>query len=177
MEIPKKIIENIEYDNEYRKVVIKKFQIKNWKNHDLIITWQKWINISTMVIPITEDWKIIYEKEFRYWIEDFVYNFPVWSLEENLWEIENVKKELKEETWYSSNEIEYLWETIVWYYDDWIVKYYIARNCKKWKQNLEDGEYIEIIEESIEDFKKTIKSWKINCPLTLSCWLLWKDKI
>lgn len=177
MELPKKISEEVVYNNKYRKVIKKKFQIKNWNIHDFMITWQSWTKIWTMVMPITKDWTIIYEKEYRYWTEEIIYNFPIWVLEEHLEEVENVKKELQEETWYNSNEIEYLWKTIAWNYDDWTIKYYIARNCEAWTQDLEDSEYIEVIEESIEEFEKSVKSWKINCPLTLSCWALWKDRI
>ena len=174
MEKPKKIHEQIVFDNKYRKIIKKTFQIKNWKTHDFFIAWSSWTNISTMVMPITKESKIIYGKEFRYGPQSFVNNFPFWILEENLEEIENVKKELKEETWYTSNNIEYLWESIMWGYETWIVKYYIAKDCIPWEQKLEDSEYIETKLSTKKEFEKMIRRWEINCPFTLSCWVLWK---
>ena len=70
--------------------------------------------------------------------------FPVWILEPNLTKIENIKKELSEETWYKSNEIEHIWETIVWNYDNTKIVLYKANNCELWKQELEDWEVIEV---------------------------------
>lgn len=105
-----------------------------------------------------------------------MYWFPVWVQEKNLTEIENVKKELLEESWHISNEIEYLWSTIASNYEDTILKYYIAKNCVFHKQNLEEWEYIEVLKVSLEEFEKMIIDWKINCPTTLSCFTLAKFK-
>ena len=139
------------------------------------IPWGK--KTWTMVLALDKKWDIIYIKEFRYWVEDYITWFPIWILEENLSEEENIKKELKEETWYETSKIEYLWETIWANFDNTLIKYYLAKDCKKWKQELEWSEYIEVFTTTKKKFKKMIKDWKIKCPLAISCFNLWKNKI
>ena len=75
-------------------------------------------------------------------------------------EIENCKRELKEETWYFSEEIEFLWESIIENYFEWKVLYYIAKNCKKiTNQNLDEWwEIINIKEMEWNEFLNFIAS-------------------
>lgn len=175
---PKKIKEEIVYESPYRKIIKKDYLVKNNKTKSYIIAshWDK-KRTWTMVLPITKSWDIIYISEFRYWREEYTLSFPAWILEENLWEVENVKKELIEETWYKTKDIEFIWETIVEYYNDTTMKYFIARDCKSWKQDLENWEYIEVKKTTKKEFEKLIKKWKIKCPMTISCWFFAKDKI
>jgi ADP-ribose pyrophosphatase len=51
-----------------------------------------------MVFPITRDNEVIYIKEYRFGIEDYLYSFPVGKQELDLDIEENAKKELEEET-------------------------------------------------------------------------------
>lgn len=178
MQKPKKIWEKIVFDSPFRKVIQKDFIVKDWTTHNYMVTSQ-WDSKRawTMALTITNKWEIIYWKEFRYWTEEFIAQFPVWILEEDLSEVENIKKELKEEVWYDSDNIEYIWDTTVWNYDDTIIKHYIARDCYSiWWNTPEVWEYIEVCKTSIEDFEEMIRSWKVKCPLTLSCWSLAKSK-
>lgn len=173
---PEKINEEIIFSSKYRSILWKRFKLKDWEVHKYIITSQPENKFATMVLAFTKGNKIILCREFRYWVEDFIYTFPIWMLEKNLSEIENVKKELKEESWYFTNEIQYLWETIAANYDDTLIKYYFAKNCIEWIQDLEIWEYIEVFNFSLEDFENMIRDWKILCPLTLSCFTLAKTK-
>lgn len=174
MEKPIKISEEILYETPYRNLIWKNFKIKNWEVHQFVVIDQIETKYGTMVLPITKNGEIIICKEFRYWIERSIYNFPIWILEKNLTEIENIKKELKEESWYISDDISYLWETMVWNYDTTIIKHYIAKNCMYWEQELENWEYIKTEKISIKKFEKMIKNWEILCPLTISCYTIAK---
>lgn len=176
-EKPEKIWEEIVFDNKYKKIIKKDYKIRNWEIHNFFVTTQYWTKIATMIFPLTKKWEIVYNKEFRYWVEDFIIWFPIWILEENLSTEENVKKELKEETWYKTSKIEYLWETIWWNFNDLIIKYYLAKDCESWEKSLEDSEYIETFIASKKEFKKMIETWEIKCPLSLACWSLGKNKI
>jgi hypothetical protein len=162
---PKKISEELLFSSPYRNLVWKNFQIKNWEIHKYVVIEQIPTKFSTMVLPITKEKEIILCREFKYWIEKFVYLFPVWILEKDLTEIENVLKELKEESWYISDNITYLWETMIWNYDTTTIRYYIAKDCIFWKQELEIWEYIKVSKIKIEDFEKMIAKWEILCPL------------
>ena len=178
MKKPKKIYEKIVAQNPYLKVSEKKFEDENGKISSFLITWHnKEKTIWTFVLPITQNWEILYLKEYRYWPEDFVINFPVWMLDDWVDEIENCKKELKEETWYFSDEIEFLWESIIENYFEGKIRYYIAKNCKKIaNQDLEVWENICVFKTSISEFEKMILDWKVLSSKTVYCFFLAKLK-
>ena len=98
-------------------------------------------------------------------------------LDDGISEIENCKKELLEETWYISDEIELLTESIIENYFEWTLRYFVAKNCKKLKsQELEAWENIEIFSSSLEDFQKLILDWKVLSSKTAFCFFLAKAK-
>lgn len=127
-------------------------------------------------MPINFKWEIIYIKEFRFWIEDYIYSFPMWAVIS--WDTleDTVKKELEEETWYETQDIFHIWETIVANYDENIVDYFFVKCWNLLNQHLEQGEYIKVFSCSLSEFEEKIKNWIINCPLTLSCYTLAKLK-
>ena len=174
MYIPKKISETEIYSNPWRKILEKTIKTKTWSEQSFPISSHIWPKFATMIFPITNTWKVIYNKEWRPWIEDYVYNFPIGIQEGNLSFQENAEKELQEEVWCSTDNIVYLWESIVANFDDTIVKYFVALDCEVWENNLEDWEHIEVQECSLKEFETEISSGKINCPLTLSCYTLAK---
>ncbi len=163
-------------DNWYRKIISKDFDIWNWIIYSFLVSkhsnWLEW----TIIFPITKDKKVIYIKEFRVGIENYIYSFPMWALEQGLSYEENAKKELKEETWYFWWEIYEIWNTIVANYDETKIKYFFADNLEFDSQETETWEDIEVFTCSIEKFEEKIKSWVINCPLTITCFTLAKIK-
>lgn len=173
---PEKISEEILISNNYKKIIWKNFKLKDWSFANFYIYSHKNVKVATMVLPLTKNNKLVLCNEFRYWVEKYIYDFPVWALENNISEIENVLKELKEESWYISDNLEYIWESIVSAYEDTYVKYYIAKNCEPWNQNLENWEYIDVFEFTINEFENMIFNWEILSPLTLSCFTLARIK-
>lgn len=178
MKIPQKISEQIVVQNPYLKVSEKKFSDKDGKISTFLITsHNKEKTDATFILPLTKDNKIIYLKEYRYWPEKVVINFPVWMLEDGVSHIESAKKELLEETGYFSDNIEFLWETIIENYFEWKISYFIAKNCEKiGSQDLENGEKIEVFETSIENFEKMILGGEVESSKTAFCFFLAKWK-
>ena len=178
MYIPKKISEEIVLKNRHRKIIKKEFLEKNWEiSSYLIYAHDTEITIWTFILPLTKDGQIIYIKEYRAWPEKVVISFPVGALDDNITEIENCKKELEEETWYTSENIIYLWDSIIENYYEWEAKYYVALNCElKWKQELDVGENIDVYKTSVSDFYKMVLSWEVKSSKTAYCFLLAKEK-
>lgn len=178
MKYLKKISEDIVADNWYRKIIHKIFDMGNGQKSDFLISSHYWKQEATIVLPVCSNGDIIYLKEFRYWPERIVISFPMGWVEENETIEENAKKELLEETWYFSDDIEYIGETIVANYERGISKYFIARNCKKTSnQKLNAEEQIEVFRTSVNNFEKMIKRWEVNCPLSISLFYFAKEKI
>lgn len=127
------------------------------------ISWIVW------VLPVSEDWKIILIKQFRIPQKDFILETPAW-LCDKAWEskVEAIKRELREETWYDSDDLVYAYTAAssAWLTSEKI-DCYIALNCKKITEILElDGseciEVIEVPEEQIDEYLATeIASWTI----------------
>ncbi|MDO4874320.1 MAG: NUDIX hydrolase [Candidatus Gracilibacteria bacterium] len=178
MKEPKKIYEKVVVQNPYLKVSEKRYEDENGNISSFLITGHnREKTIGTFVLPITQDGEILYLKEYRYGPEDFVINFPVGMLDDGVDEIENCKRELKEETGYFSEEIEFLGESIIENYFEGKVLYYIAKNCKKISnQDLEIGENIGVFKTSISEFEKMISDGKVLSSKTAYCFLLAKLK-
>jgi len=176
MKKPNKISEEILIKNWYIKIIKKIFSNEKWiLSNFLISSHDKKTSIWTMILPITLDNKIILLEEYRYWPEEFVFNFPVWMLEDWISEIDNSINELEEETWYSCNKLSYLWESIVENYFEWKVKYYIAKDCyKKQTQHLDKWENINIHLFTKNEFENLIKNWVIKDSKTVYCYTIAK---
>ena len=174
MYIPKKVSEKIIASNPYLKITEKKFFEESWKQSNFLITsHNKQKSIWTFVLPITDKNEIIYLKEYRYWPEKVIINFPVGILEDWISEIENCKRELQEETGYNSDNVTYLWKSIIENYFEWEIKYYIAKNCKRLsKQKLDNWENIKVFKTSIENFEKMILWWEVESSKTAYCFFL-----
>ena len=177
MKIYKKLSEKVVLDNWFRKIISKDFDDWNWIIDSYLISSHIWTNYWAMIFPITRDNEVIYIKEYRFGIEDYLYSFPVGKQELDLDIEENAKKELEEETWYIWWKMVYLWETIVANYDQNLVKYFLANDVYLWsKQKLDSWESIEVFKCTKEEFEEKIKSGLINCPLTITCYTLAKLK-
>lgn len=164
--------------NEHVKIIQKDFKEGSWNISSFLIYWHnKEKTIWTFILPLLEDGSLLYIKEFRAWPEKIIISFPVWALEDWLTEIENSRKELEEETWYTSNNIFYLWSSIIENNFEWEAKFYIAKNCYKIsEQNLENWENIDVHRASIDSFYKMILEWKVCSSKTAYCFLLAKEK-
>ena len=178
MQIPKKMSETIIAKNKYLQVKEKIFlEVWGTKSNFLSLGSVKEIQKWIYVLPILSTWDVLYIKEYRTWPEKVVIGFPVWFYEEDLTEVENAVKELQEETWYFSDEIEYIWKSIVENYIEWEMKYYIAKNCYKvGDQALEVWENIEVHISSIEDFETMILNWEVESSKAAYIFLLARRK-
>lgn len=176
MQIPKKIAEREVLSNLYRNILEKDFREKDGNIYTYHVVKVNGTKQATMILPLTESWDIVLQKEYRVGTEEVVYQFAIGILEKGLSEEKNCKKELKEETGYSSKNFTKLWKSIVEYYYDGHINYYIAQNCTKGTQNLEVGENIEVMIVSKEKFISMIKNGTINCPFTLACYTLAQTK-
>jgi len=174
--IQEKISEKEIYNNTHKKILLRTFRTKDWTEKEIPIYSNAESVYWTMVLVLDEEKNIYYWKEYRDWPEIFVNNFSVWKHEKELSFEENALKELEEELWMKTDDLIYLWESISWNYDTWILKYFIWRNCIKTKQKLEPWENFEIKKCSIDEFEEKIISWEINCPLTITCYTLAKFK-
>lgn len=134
----------------------------------------RWNVVS--IIWITDKQEILLIKEYRPWINKYIYWLPWWKIEN--WETieDSCKREFQEETWYTSNNFQYFHtkypsDFFIW---DWYV--YIAHNIKKIpdKSKLKPDEKWKISVEilSIDQIKDFID--KDEIPNEFFCFIIYK---
>lgn len=125
------------------------------------------------VIPITEQGKILMVKQYRIAVDETILELPAGKLEDN----EDIKKcaarELEEETGFRAEKIKklfYFYTTPG--YSSEKLYLFIAEDLKHYGQDLDQGEYIEIVKLAKKDIIPKILNGKIKDSKTI-IGLLW----
>ena len=144
-------------------------KIVNW---DLILH-----NGAAAIIPVDSDGNIILVRQYRNAADSSVLEIPAGKLEGVEDPIECAKRELEEETGYSSNEIEFL---IDFYpsigYSNEKIYVYVARDLSQTNQNLDEDEFVEVEKYTLDEIVEMILSGVINDSKTISAIFAYKNK-
>ena len=135
---------------------------------------------ASVILPITEDNKVIMIQEPRTPIGKVILALPAGMIEEGEEAEKAAIRELEEETGYLAENIEFLREyyTSVGYSDEKI-KIYLASNMKKTKQHLDEEEDIKVLEIPLEEVIEMLnKNELITASVTIALmhYLLYKNK-
>jgi len=133
---------------------------------------------AAAVVPITEDGKVVMVRQYRNALDRETLEIPAGGLnsqEEPT--IEAAARELEEETGYRSNDLELLITvaTTVAFCNEKI-DIYLARNLIQSKQNLDEDEYVEVEEYTVDELTDMIYAGKINDSKTIAAILAYKNK-
>ena len=114
------------------------------------------------IIPVTDDNCLILVKQFRKPVERFLLEIPAGKLEVNEEPRETAGRELKEETGYDSNKMEYLLEfyTSAGFSNE-RVHLFLASDLVEGTPCPDSGEFIEVVKISIEDLLKMVDRGEI----------------
>ncbi len=119
---------------------------------------------AVCVVPVTEDGKVIMERQFRYPIDSVITEIPAGKLDSKDEDrLHAIKRELREETGYEALE----WIDMgVYYpapaYSDEKINMYLAKGLKKGEQKLDEDEFLNIEAIPIEKLKEDIISGRIT---------------
>lgn len=101
---------------------------------------------AVCVVPITDDGSVIMERQYRYPVDEILWEIPAGKLDDKKEDkLEAAKRELREETGYSAKvwiDLGVLYPTPA--YSDEAIKIYIAKDLVKGKQDLDDDEFINV---------------------------------
>lgn len=98
------------------------------------------------VIPVTDENEVLLVKQFRYPFSEITTEIPAGKLDYGESNSECGKRELLEETGCTCSEYTYLGEIYpVPAYDTEIIHIYMARGLEHQKQNLDEGEFLDVI--------------------------------
>ena len=160
----------------FNKKIVASNKYWNVYQSDFIDSQKRKGNVITMkstkqwdwsfILALTKENKIILNRDYKFWPDDFIYTLPSWFIEKWLsWKV-NILNELKEETGFvtDSNVIE-LWKTMQNGYIDWYNQLFLVKNCyKKYEQKTHEWEEIETNLVTIEEFENMLKNNEILDP-------------
>lgn len=117
---------------------------------------------AVSILPVTDDDCVILVKQYRKAIEKSLLELPAGKIELNEEPGETAKRELKEETGFSANKIEYLLEfyTSPGFTNE-KVYIFLATDLNKGETEFDDGEFIETVKIQIDDLMKMIDRGEI----------------
>lgn len=119
---------------------------------------------AACVVPVDNDGNLIIEKQFRYPFGCVLTEIPAGKLDSKSEpHLEAAKRELKEETGYSTENMVYLGEFLpTCAYSDEIIHMYLATGLTKGEQNLDDDEFVGVESMPLEQAVKEIMNGNIT---------------
>lgn len=120
------------------------------------------------VLALTENQEIIFVKQFRYPFKEVLYEIPGGRKEKEESFIQTGSRELKEETGYVSQDVNYfgyLYPTVA--YCSEVIHMVLAKNCHYEKQCLDEGEFVEVVLIPVSKVKEMILKNEIKDAKTL----------
>ena len=118
---------------------------------------------AVCVIPVTDDGKVVIERQFRYPVEQVITEIPAGKLDSTTEDrLEAAKRELREETGYTADE----WIDLGTFYGaaaytDEKITMYLAKGLHKGEQDLDEGEFLDVCEVPLEDLVKDVMENRI----------------
>ena len=136
---------------------------------------------AVAVVPLTDDGNVIVERQFRYPLGQVITEIPAGKLDSfDEDRLEAIKRELREETGYVADE----WMELGDYhpaaaYTDERITLYLAIGLHKGERELDEDEFLDVIEVPLIDLVKDVAAGKITDGKTqvaiLKTYLLLKE--
>ena len=143
----------------FRKLVKKTFQLPDNRVVDFDIKQEGPV---VCILALTKDNKIVLAKQFRPGPEKVLLELPGGGVDTGETPEEAAKREFLEETGYTGD-FQFVGTSLGDAYSTLIRHNFVAINCyKKQEQNLEDNEFIEVVEMPLADFKDHLRGGQLT---------------
>ena len=120
------------------------------------------------VLAENEAGKVLLIKQYRYPVDEVIYEIPAGKLELDEDVVDCAGRELREETGYSAEKFTKLFEFFPTPgYSTETIYIYQAEDLRFVGRDLEEGEYIEVVPKSREELRELLKAGKIKDSKTL----------
>ena len=119
---------------------------------------------AVCVIPVTEDHEVIMERQYRYPVDQVMWEIPAGKLDApDEDRLEAAKRELSEETGYTAEE----WTMIGEFYgapaySDERISMYLARKLHTGKRHLDEDEYLDVVKVQLKDLVREVMEGAIT---------------
>ena len=135
-------------------------------------------NGAAAVLPVTDEGKIVMVRQFRNALDRETLEIPAGGLDsKDDPMIIAAARELEEETGYRSNDLEYLISVAAAVaYCNEIIEVFVAKNLILSEQRLDEDEYVEVEEYTVEELTEMIYSGQIRDAKSIAAIMAYKDK-
>ena len=133
---------------------------------------------AVLVIPILDNGNLIIERQFRYPLRRAFLELPAGKIDNGEEILATAKRELLEETGYSASDWRYLGmiHPCIGYSNERI-EIFLARGLRREsRQQLDHGEFLDLLEMSVDDALAAVRSGDITDGKTISA-LFWVEKV
>lgn len=133
---------------------------------------------AAAVLPVTDEGRIVMVKQYRNAIDRDSLEIPAGGrngVDEPT--IVAAARELEEETGYKSDNLELLISTVpAIAYSSEVIDIYVARNLKPSRQHLDEDEFVDVFEYTLDELCEMIFSRKIQDSKTIAAIMTYKAK-
>ena len=126
---------------------------------------------AVCVIPVTDDNRVIMERQFRYPLNKVILEIPAGKLDApDEDRLSAIKRELREETGYTADE----WTELGDFhpapaYSDEFITMYMARGLHKGERDLDDDEFLDVYAIPLADLVRDVMEGRISDAKTQVC--------
>ena len=126
---------------------------------------------AVCVIPVTEDNRVVVERQYRYPLDRIILEIPAGKLDApDEDRLSAIQRELREETGYSADE----WLEIGDFhpapaYSDEYITMYLARGLRKGQQHLDEDEFLDVCTVPLKDLVEDVMAGRISDAKTQVC--------
>lgn len=172
--LEKKLKSDVVYEGSFLKVLRDEVELPNGKKGT-----REYIPHpgAALIIPITGDGKLVMIRQYRYALQAEFIEFPAGKMENGEDPLLTAKRELQEEVGLVAEDYRHL-STIhpVIGYSNEHIEIYLAKNLSKTEQQLDDEEFLDIFEVSLDEAMKLMKDGKITDVKTMIA-LFWYQQV
>ena len=175
MEPLKRLSRELKYKGAIIDIYVDKVQGLDGKVHDYDFIGH---NGAAAVLPVKDDGKILMVKQYRNALDRFTIELPAGGLNgKDEPGIVCAARELEEETGYRSENLEHLItiRTTIAFCNEQI-EIYIARDLEKTQQHLDEGEFVEVVEFTIDELVEMEYNSNIQDSKTISAIMTYYNK-
>lgn len=125
---------------------------------------------AVCVVPVTEDGCVVVERQYRYAVGQTMIEIPAGKLDyKGEDHLSAAKRELREETGYTADRWTFLGEYLTApAFSDEMISMYMAEGLHKGEQDLDEDEFLDVIEVPLEELVDAVMTGKITDAKTQS---------